>query len=41
MDNSSYTSAGFRDRDIEGALDGVAEAGFPAVEVQGQSPHVA
>jgi len=41
MDNTSYTSAGFRDRGIEAALDGVAAAGFPQVEVQGQSPHVA
>ena len=41
MDNTSYSSAGFRDRGIEEALDGVAAAGFPQVEVQGQSPHVA
>ena len=41
MDNTSYASAGFRDRGIEKALDAVAEAGFPQVEVSGQSPHVA
>lgn len=41
MDNTSYTSAGFRDRGIEAALDGVAAAGFRQVEVQGQAPHVA
>jgi len=40
MDNTSYASAGFRDRGIEEALDAVAEAGFPQVEVSGQDPHV-
>ncbi len=41
MDDTSYSTAGFRDRGIEAALDAVASAGFPQVEIQGQDPHVA
>ena len=41
MENISYSTVGFSDRDIESALDAIAEAGFPLVEIQGKSPHVA
>ena len=37
---ASYSSAGFRDRDTERALEAIAAAGFCAVEIMGQEPHV-
>ena len=39
-DTSSYATVGFNDRDIEAALDAVADAGFPQAEIQGKDPHV-
>ncbi len=33
MTKSSYSTAGFKDRDLEAALDGIAAAGFPCIEV--------
>ena len=36
----SYSTVGFTDRNIEAALDAIAEAGFTAVEILGQRPHV-
>ena len=41
MSNISYSTVGFRDRDVEAALDGVAAAGFTQTEVLGQEPHLA
>ena len=41
MDDTSYSTVGFNDRDVEAALDAVAEAGFPQTEIQGKGPHVA
>ena len=41
MSRISYATAGFRDRDVEAALDAVVEAGFTRTEIQGQKPHVA
>ena len=40
MNNTSYSTAGFADRDVEAALDAIAEAGFPQVEVSGRAPHL-
>ena len=37
----SYSTVGFRDRNIQKALEAVAEAGFSQVEILGQEPHVA
>lgn len=33
MDDTSYSTAGFADRDTEAALDAIAESGFPQAEV--------
>ena len=41
MSDISYSTVGFRDRDVEAALDGVAAAGFTQTEVLGQEPHLA
>ena len=41
MDNTSYATIGFGDRDVEAALEAIAEAGFPQAEICGQAPHVA
>ena len=41
MSRISYSTAGFRDRDVEAALDAVVEAGFARAEIQGQEPHLA
>ncbi len=41
MDNTSYATVGFKDRNVEEALDTIAAAGFPQAEIQGQEPHVA
>ncbi len=41
MGKISCSSAGFRDRDIEAALDAIAAAGFDWAEVVGYEPHVA
>ena len=41
IDNTSYATVGFSDRDLEAALDAVAAAGFPQTEILGQEPHVA
>ena len=41
MGKISYSTAGFFDRDVEAALDAVAEAGFDRAEIVGQEPHVA
>ena len=40
MHISSYSTAGFVDRDLRRALEAIAEAGFPQVEILGQAPHV-
>ena len=40
MHRISYASNGFRDRDIEAALDSIAEAGFQFTELLGQAPHL-
>ena len=40
MDDTSYSTSGFKDRGIEQALDIVASVGFPQVEVSGQDPHL-
>ena len=40
MNNVSYSTLGFDDRDIEAALDGVAAAGFRQVELLGHEPHI-
>ncbi len=39
--NISYATIGFSDRPVEKALDAIAEAGFPQVELLGQEPHLA
>ena len=39
-DNTSYCSVGFNDRGIESALDAIAAAGFPQVELSSNEPHV-
>lgn len=36
----SYSTSGFSDRDFERALDAVAAAGFPNVEILGMAPHL-
>lgn len=36
----SYASVGFRDRDIEAALDAIAAAGFQQTELLGMPPHI-
>lgn len=41
MSNISYSTVGFRDRDLEAALDGIAAAGFTQTEILGQEPHLA
>lgn len=41
MSDISYSTVGFRDRDVEAALDGVAAAGFTQTEIVGQEPHLA
>ena len=40
MDDTSYCTVGFNDRDIEAALDAIADAGFPQAEIQSNAPHV-
>ena len=40
MDDTSYATAGLGDRDIEGALDTIAAAGFPQVEIWGNNRHL-
>ena len=40
MDDTSYSTVGFGDRDVEAALDAIAEAGFPQAEIQGKGAHV-
>jgi protein FrlC len=37
----AYSTAGFRDRDVEGALDAIVAAGFEEAEILGEKPHVA
>ena len=39
MDNTSYSTAGFRNKPVLEALDSIQKAGFPAVEI-GCQPHV-
>ena len=41
MDNTSYSSVGFRDRPYAEALRAIAEAGWSQTEISGQEPHVA
>ena len=41
MGDIGYATGGFSDRDVEAALDAVAEAGFSSVEILGQDPHLA
>jgi len=36
----SYATAGFKDRDIEAALDAIAAAGFDSVELLSKEPHI-
>ena len=36
----SYSTCGFLDRDVEAALDAIADAGFTHAEIIGQDPHV-
>ena len=40
MVDISYSTSGFSDRDFESALDAVAAAGFPNVEILGMAPHL-
>ena len=40
MDDTSYSTAGLKDRGIEQALDVVANIGFPQVEVSARDPHL-
>lgn len=40
MPAASYSTVGFRDRDVEQALDAIAAAGFRNTEVFGQAPHL-
>ena len=40
MKNVSYCTVGFIDRDVEAALDAIADAGFKGTEILGQSPHL-
>ena len=40
MTNISYATLGFSDRDLDAALDAVAEAGFQRTELLGQDPHL-
>ena len=35
MDDTSYSTGGFNDRDVESALDAIANAGFPQAEIKG------
>lgn len=41
MDDTSYSTVGFGDRDVEAALDAIAAAGFPQAEIQGKGVHLA
>ena len=41
MSEISYSTLGFSDRDVEAALDAIADAGFTRAEILGQEPHVA
>ena len=41
MDEIGYSTVGFVDRDLDGALDAVAAAGFGQAEILGQEPHLA
>ncbi len=41
MDNTSYATVGFGDRDVGRALDAFAAAGFPQAGIQGKGPNVA
>lgn len=40
MNQVSYSTLGFEDRDIEAALDSIAAAGFRFTELLGQEPHI-
>ena len=40
MDDTSYSTVGFGDRDVEAALDAIADAGFPQAEIQGKGRHL-
>lgn len=40
MADTSYSTTGLRDRDVEAALDAIADAGFEYTEIFGQAPHV-
>ena len=40
MDNTSSTTSAFRHLSLQAALDALAEAGFPQVEIKGSDPHV-
>lgn len=39
MDDTSYSTGGFKDRGLEAALDAIAEAGFPQAELQAIKEH--
>lgn len=40
MTRIGYSTAGFQDRDVDAALDAIAEAPFSQAEILGQAPHV-
>ena len=40
MKHVSYSTIGFTDRNVEAALEAIAKAGFTAVEILGQRPHI-
>ena len=40
IDDISYATVGFTDRNLEEAFDVIAEAGFPQVELTCNPPHV-
>lgn len=40
MTDIGYSTVSFTDRDVEAALDAIAEAGFTQAEILGQGPHV-
>ena len=41
MDDTSYSTGGLQDRSFRAALETIAVAGFPQMEVLGQEPHIA
>ena len=41
MRKIGYSTSGFKDRDVESAMDTIAAIGFTHVEILGQEPHVA